>query len=155
MQLNKLLEDIIFKEVYKEVKVECKLPYYPFELIKNIEEELKTDEEFRERYKEELSRLLQKQGYENLEVLDIDTSSNCIAVRYTAYYAGRKEYPEVHLKSLLIRYDVMGTDIRDPDVYDAIVEKARQDLGETNKEERLNYFASLFKCAIDTDLIIE
>jgi hypothetical protein len=155
MQLNKILDEIIFREVYKEVKVECELPYYPFELIKGIEEKIEIDEDFRKEYKEELSKQLQKQGYENLEVLEIDTSSNCLAVRYTAYYAGRKEYPEIHLKSLLIRYDVMGTDIRNPDVYDEIVEKARQDLGERNKEERLNYFASLFKGAIDTDLVIE
>ena len=37
-------------------------------------------------------------------------------------------------KSLLIPYEGMGKDIRDPDVFDEIVEKARQDLGEKNKK---------------------
>jgi len=154
MQLNKILDAIISKEVYKEVKVECKLPYHPFELVNDIVEKIKTDTDFRKEYKEELSKQLQKQGYENLEVIDIDSSSNCLAVRYTAYYTGRKEHPEIHLKTLLICYEWMGNDIQDPDVFDEIVEKARQDLGEKNKndhEERLNHFATLFKEAIAKD----
>jgi hypothetical protein len=152
MQLNKILDDIIFRAVYKEVKVECELPYYPFELIEEIEEKIKTDEDFRGRYKDKLSEQLQKQGYEKLEVIDIDTSSNCLNVRYTAYYSGRREYPEIHLKALLILYEGMGNDIHNPDVFDEIVERARADLGENGKVERLNHFATLFKGAIDTDL---
>jgi hypothetical protein len=153
MQLNKILDEVIFKEVYKEVKVKCKLHYHPSELIKDIVEKIKTDNDFRKKYKEELSEQLRKLGHENLEVIDIDPSSNCLVVRYTAYYIGRKEYPEIHLKTLLIFYEEMGKDIRDPDVFDEIVEKARQDLGEKNKkdkEERLDLFATLFKRAIDS-----
>jgi len=152
MQLNEMLDAIISKEVYKEVKVECKLPYHPFELVKDIVEKIKTDKDFGKGYKEELSKQLQKQGYEDLEVIDIDTCSNCLVVRYTAYYTGRKEHPEIHLKTLLSLYEGQGKDIHDPDVFDEIVEKARQDLGEKIKnhnEERLNHFATLFKEAID------
>ena len=36
MQLDKILDVIISKDVYKEVKVECKLPYHPLELVRNI-----------------------------------------------------------------------------------------------------------------------
>ena len=152
MQLNKLLDDIIFRTVYEEVKVECELPYCSFELIEEIEERIKNDEDFSGRYKEELGRQLQKQGYEELEVIDIDTSSNCLKVRYTACYSGRKEYPEVHLKSLLTFHEEMGKDIYNPDVFDEIVERAREDLGENGKVERLNHFATLFKAAMDTNL---
>jgi hypothetical protein len=152
MQLNELLDGVIFEEVYEEVKVECKLHYRPSELPKEIVEKIKTDKEFRKRYKEILSEVLQKLGHENLEVITIDPSSNCLEVRYTAYYLGCRQFPEVHLKTLLVFYDEMGVDIRDPDVFDKIVEKARRDLGEKNKkdkEERLNHFATLFKRAID------
>ena len=151
MQLDKILDAIISKEAYKEVKVECKLPYHPFELVRNIVEKIKTDKDFGKGYKEELSKQLQKQGYEHLEVIDIDSYSNCLVVRYTAYYTGRKEHPEIHLKTLLSFYEGQGNDIHDPDVFDEIVEKARQDLGEEIKnhnEERLNHFATLFKEAI-------
>ncbi len=41
MQLDKILDVIISKEAYKEVKVECKLPYHPFELVRNIVEKNK------------------------------------------------------------------------------------------------------------------
>ncbi|MEA1956930.1 MAG: hypothetical protein U9N01_01030 [Euryarchaeota archaeon] len=158
MQLDKILDVIISKEAYKEVKVECKLPYYPFELVKDIVEKINlTDNDFGKEYKEELSKQLQKQGYEHSEVIDIDSCSNCLVVRYTAYYTGRKEHPEIHLKTLLSLYEGQGNDIHDPDVFDEIVEKARQDLGERIKnhnEERLNHFATLFKEAIDKDLVI-
>ncbi len=157
MQLNEMLDAIISKEVYKEVKVECKLPYHPFELVKDIVEKIKTDNGFGKGYKDELSKQLQKQGYENLEVIGIDSCSNCLVVRYTAYYTGRKEHPEIHLKTLLSLYEGQGNDIHDPDVFDEIVEKARQDLGERIKnhnEERLDHFATLFKEAIDNDLVI-
>jgi len=151
MQLDKILDAIISKEVYKEVKVECRLPYYPFELVEDIVEKIKTDEDFGKEYKEELSKQLQEQGYEHSEVIGIDSYSNCLVVRYTAYYAGRKEHPEVHLKTLLSLYERQGRDIHDPDVFDEIVEKARRDLGERIKnhnEERLDRFAALFKEAI-------
>nr|AAU84254.1 hypothetical protein GZ9C4_10 [uncultured archaeon GZfos9C4] len=157
MQLNEMLDAIISKEVYKEVKVECKLPYHPFELVKDIVEKIKTDNGFGKGYKDELSKQLQKQGYENLEVIGIDSCSNCLVVRYTAYYTGRKEHPEIHLKTLLSLYEGQGNDIHDPDVFDEIVEKARQNLGEKIKnhnEERLDHFATLFKEAIDNDLVI-
>ena len=42
MQLDKILDVIVSKEVYKEVKVECKLPYHPFELVRNTVEKIKT-----------------------------------------------------------------------------------------------------------------
>ncbi len=152
MQLNELLDEIITREAYKGVKVECKLPYDLSELTEDILEKLKTDKDFRKKYKEKLSKRLQNKGYENLEVIDIVPSSNCLVVRYTAFYIGSREYPEIHLKTLLIFYEGMGDDISDPDVFDEIVEQARQDLGEKIKkdmEERLYHFATLFKRAID------
>ena len=154
MQLNELLDEVIFKEVYEEVKVECKLHYRPSELPKEIVEKIKTDKEFRQRYKEKLSEVLQKLGHENLEVINIDPSSNCLEVRYTAYYMGCRQFPEIHLKTLLVYYDAMGVDIRDPEVFDKIVVEARRDLGEKRrkeKEERLNHFSTLFKMAIDQE----
>ncbi len=156
MQLNEILNEVIIREVYKGVKIECKLPYDLSELTADIVEKIKTDKDFRQKYKEELGERLQKKGYENLEVIDIYPSSNYLVVRYTAYYVGRREYPEIHLKTLLIFYEGMGKDIRDPDVFDEVVEKARQDLGEIKKdiEERLYHFATLFKRAIDKELVI-
>ncbi|RJS73028.1 hypothetical protein CW713_12225 [Methanophagales archaeon] len=156
MELNEILDEIIINEVYKGVKIVSKLFYDMSELTEDTIEKIKTDKDFRMRYKEELSKQLQKQGYEDLEVIDIDPSSNCLVVRYTAYYAGRREYPEIHLKTLLIFYKGMGKDIRDPDVFDEVVEKARQDLGEIEKdiEERFYHFATLFKRAIDKELVI-
>ena len=59
MQLNKLLDKVIFKEVYKEVKIKCKLQYHPSELIKDIVEKVKADNDFRKEYKEELSVIAQ------------------------------------------------------------------------------------------------
>ncbi|MDI6885472.1 MAG: hypothetical protein QMD22_03825 [archaeon] len=154
MQLNEILDAVIFKEVYEEVKVECKLHYHPSELPKEIVEKIKTDKKFRQRYKEKLSILLQKLGHKNLEVISINPSSNSLEVRYTAYYLGCRQFPEIHLKTLLVFYDEMGVDIRDPDVFDKIVEKAKRDLGEKRrkeKEERLNHFATLFKRAIEQE----
>ncbi|MBE0516390.1 MAG: hypothetical protein IBX41_03210 [Methanophagales archaeon] len=158
MHLTELLDAVIFKEVYEEVKVERKLHYHPSELPEEIAEKIKSDKEFRQRYKEILSILLQKLGHENLEVLTIDPSSNSLEVRYTAYYLGCRQFPEIHLKTLLVFSDAIGVDIRDPDVFDTIVEKARRDLGEKNKkekEERLNHFAPLFKRAIDQESVNE
>lgn len=158
MQLNELFDAVIFKEVYEEVKVECKLHYHPSELPKEIAEKIKSDKAFRQRYKEILSILLQELGHENLEIINIDPSSNSLEVRYTAYYMGSRQFPEIHLKTLLVFYDEMGVDIRDPDVFDKIVEKARRDLGEKNKkekEERLYHFATLFKRAIDQESVNE
>jgi len=51
MQLNEMLDEIISKEVYKEVKVECKLPYHPFELVKDIVEKIRTDNVFGKEFK--------------------------------------------------------------------------------------------------------
>jgi len=73
-------------------------------------------------------------------------------VRYTGYYTGCRKYPEVHLKTILILHDAMGWDIKDPESFDQIVEKARKDLGRKNikeKEARLYRFAKLFKKAIN------
>lgn len=89
-----------------------------------------------------------------MEVIEIDPSSNCLEIRYTAYYIGSKQYPEVHLKTLLIYYDNRGADIRDPDVFDKIVEEARRGLGDKYrncKKKRLNHFATLFKEALDQE----
>jgi hypothetical protein len=80
MQLNEMLDAIISKEAYKEVKVECTLPYHPFELVRNIVEKIKTDKDFGKEYKEELSKQLQKQGYEHSEIIGIDSYSNCLVV---------------------------------------------------------------------------
>ncbi len=81
MQLDKIVGAIISKEAYKEVKVECKLPYHLFELVRNIVEKINlTDKDFGKEYKEELSKQLQKQGYEHLEVIGIDSCSNCLVV---------------------------------------------------------------------------
>jgi hypothetical protein len=41
MQLNELLDEIITREVYKGVKVECKLPYDLSELTADIIEKIK------------------------------------------------------------------------------------------------------------------
>ncbi len=132
MNLNETLDEIIEKEVYKGVKVEAKLPYDRSELT------------------EEIVERLHKKGYKDLEVIDIDPSSNCVVVRYTGYFVGCKQYPEIHLKTLLILHEEMGADIRDPDIFDEIVEEAKQDLRGKNKkemEERLYHFAALFKDA--------
>ena len=152
MQLRELLDEVISKEVYKGVKIQCKIPYDLSVLPKDILEKIKTDENFRAEYKEKLAEQLQKLCYEDLEVIEIDQASNCLEIRYTAYYMGSKEYPEVHLKRLLIYYDNRGVDVRDPAVFEKIVEEAKRDLGEKYrhcKEKRLRHFATLFKEAID------
>ncbi|RZN39568.1 MAG: hypothetical protein EFT35_03770 [Methanophagales archaeon ANME-1-THS] len=154
MELNKLLDEIIFKEVYTAVEVECKLHYHPSELPNDLADRLKADAEFRQRYKKEVSDQLRRMGHENLEILEIDPASNCVEVRYTAYYRGCREYPEIHLKTLLVLYDEMGIDISDPAIFDTIVDEARRALGEKNKkgkEERLTRFATLFKRALDRE----
>jgi hypothetical protein len=151
MAFNDIFEEIINKEVYKGVKVEAKLPYARGGLPVDDIAKRKTDKDFGKVYKEELSKELQKEGYEDLEVLEVDPPSNTITVRYTAYHTGRKQFPEVHLKTLLTIHDERGVDIRAPDVFDEIVELARRDLGGRNKKEkekRLYHFAALFKEAI-------
>lgn len=150
MQLNELLDKIISREVYEEVKVEREIQLYLSELPKDIINKIKKEKDL-ENCKEKLNKLFQNRGYENFEVLDIDPSSNTLRFKYTAYYTGSKHFPEIHLKTLLIVYDGMGRDLRDPDVFDEIVEKARCHLGKKNrkeKEERLYHFASLFKQAL-------
>ncbi len=127
MQLKKLLDEIIAKEVYKEVKVKRKLHYHSSEIPKDIVTKIKTDKDFLRLYKGELNKFLQKLGYENAEIIDIDPLSNSLLVSYTAHYSGCREFPEIHLKTLLIFYDEMGVDVSDPAVFDEIVEKARRD----------------------------
>jgi hypothetical protein len=154
MQLGELLDEVILKEVYKGVKIQCKIPFDLSVLPKDVLEKIKTDENFREEYKGKLAEQLRKLCYEDLEVIEIDQASNCLEIRYTAYYMGSKEYPEVHLKRLLMYYDSRGVDVRDPAVFDKIVEEAKRDLGEKYrncKEKRLKNFATLFKEAIDRE----
>jgi hypothetical protein len=152
MSLNEILDDIISKEVYKAEKVEAELYYAFFKLPKDTIAKIESDKQFRERYKEKIGDEFQKQGYDDLEVLEINPSSNSIKVRYTGYYSGTKQYPEIHLKTLLVFYEERGADIRAPAVFDKIVEMARWDLDEKDKkkekEERLYHFATLFKEAI-------
>lgn len=154
MQLRGLLDKVISKEVYKGVKMQCKIPYDFSVLPKDVLEKIRTDTNFREEYKEKIAKQLQKLCYEDLEVIEIDPASNCLEIRYTAYHTGSKQYPEVHLKTLLMYYDNRGMDIRDPDVFAKIVEEARRDLGEKYrncKEKRLKHFATLFKNALDQE----
>lgn len=152
MPLNDLLDKIIFEEVYKGVKLKCRIFFDFSALPDEIVEKVKTDEDFKIEYKKELSKQLQKFCYVDLEVVDIDPASNCLEIEYTAYYTGSKQYPEVHLKTHLVASAESGMDIRDPEVFNELVERARQDLGEKYrdcKEKRLYYFAKLFKRAID------
>jgi hypothetical protein len=154
MTLNELLDAVIFNEVYTAVKEVRKLNYQPSELPAAIVEQLEMDSEFRKRYQAKLNRLLKRLGHEHLEILAIDPASHSLTVRYTAYYTGSRQFPEIHLKTLLVLYDALGMDIRDPAIFREIVEKARCDLGEKNREEkdeRLNRFAALFKWALDED----
>ena len=152
MPLNEILDDIISKEVYKAEKVEAELYYAFYKLPKDTIAKIESDKEFREKYKEKIGDEFQKQGYyDDLEVLELNPSSNTIKVRYTGYYSGTKQYPEIHLKTLLVFYEEKGADIRAPEVFDEIVEMARLDLDEKDKkekEERLYHFATLFKEAI-------
>jgi hypothetical protein len=151
MQLGELLDDVIFKEVYKGVKIQCKIPYDLSTLPKDMVEKIKTDENFREECKDKLAKKLQKSCPRDLEVIGIDPASDCLEIRYTAYYVGSKQHPEVHLKRLLLHYDNRGVDIHDPAVFDEIVEEAKQGLGEKYRncrEKRLMHFATLFKEAL-------
>ena len=152
MSLNEILDDIISKEVYKAEKVEGELYYAFSKLPKDTIANIESDKVFRERYKEKICDEFQKHGYDDLEVLELNPSSNTIKVRYTGYYSGTKQYPEIHLKTLLVFYEERGNDIRAPAVFDEIVEMARLDLDEKDKkklrEERLYHFATLFKAAI-------
>ena len=50
MPLNEILEKIISKEVYKGVKIRCKIHYDLSELPKEIVEKIKTDKDFKKRY---------------------------------------------------------------------------------------------------------
>ncbi len=135
MSLNEILDDIISKEVYKAEKVEAELYYAFSKLPKDTIAKMESDKEFREKYKEKIGDEFQKQGYNDLEVLELNPSSNTIKVRYTGYYSGTKQYPEIHLKTLLVFYEEMGDDIRAPEVFDEIVELARLDLDEKDKKK--------------------
>ncbi len=151
MQLDELLDSVISKEVYKAVKIGYKLRYEPSQLPAELIEKLETDTRFLKRYQQKLSELLRELGHENIEVVNIDPAHHTLEVRFIAYYAGCRQFPEIHLKTLLLYYDREGIDIRDPAVFDEIVEKSRRDLGEKSreeKEERLDRFAKLFKDAI-------
>jgi len=145
------LNEIIDREVYKEVRIEERFPFDPSKIQPEVIEKIKTNEGFVEEYKKGLSKQFQAQGYENLEIVELDFSSNCLLARYTAYYAGSRQYPEIHLKTLLILNEGSGENIYDPVVFDEIVEKTKKDLGESNRKEkegRIDYFASLFKSFI-------
>jgi hypothetical protein len=151
MQLDELLDSVISKEVYKAVKIGYRLRYEPSQLPAELIEKIETDKEFLKRYQQKLSELLQELGHENLEVVNIDPAHHILEVRFIAYYAGCRQFPEIHLKTLLLYYDREGVDIRDQAVFDEIVEKSRRDLGEKSreeKEERLDRFAKLFKDAL-------
>lgn len=155
MRLKDILDEVIIKEVYKKVPVESELAYSPAGIPDEDIERMKTDKEFKKGYLNKLSKRFRMLGYKDLKIIDIDPSSHSLVVRYTGYYTGCRRFPEVHLKTLLILHHAMGRDIRDPEVFDEIVEKARKDLGRKNikaKEERLYRFAKLFKRAIDEKL---
>ncbi|MHC1610307.1 MAG: hypothetical protein ACXQTW_01680 [Candidatus Methanospirareceae archaeon] len=152
MQLKDILDEVIMKDVYKKVPVESELVYPPSFIPDEDLERMERDERIKEKYLKKLGEEFCRWGYRDLEVLDLHPSTHSLVVRYTGYYTGSREYPEVHLKTLLILHDAMGWDIRDPRTFDQIVEKARRDLGRKNirvKEERLYHFAKLFKEAID------
>ncbi|MGC9444356.1 MAG: hypothetical protein ACP5E9_05440 [Candidatus Methanospirareceae archaeon] len=151
MQLNELLDSVIAREVYTAVKIDYRLRYEPSQLPKELIEKIETDKEFLKRYQQKLCELLQELGHEDLEVVNIDPVHHVLEVRFIGYYAGCRQFPEIHLKTLLLYYDREGVDICDQAVFDEIVEKSRQDLGEKSreeKEERLERFAKLFKDAI-------
>jgi len=152
MRLKDILDEIIIKDVYKKVPVDSELVYSPSFIPDEDVERMQTDEKFKKKYLKKLGKRFRRLGYRDLKVLDADPSTHSLVVRYTGYYTGCRKYPEVHLKTLLILHDAMGWDIRDPEAFDQIVEKARRDLGRKNikvKEERLYRFAKLFKQAID------
>jgi hypothetical protein len=155
MQLSELLDKIISDEVYKGVKIKCKIHHNFSALPKDTLEKIATDGKFSDECKEALTKHLQQKCYRDLEVIEIDPSSNSLEIEYTAYYIGSKNYPEIHLKTLLIYYDNRGMDVRDPVIFDKIVEEVRRDLGDKYrdcKEKRLNHFATLFKRALIQNL---
>lgn len=154
MQLAELLDDVIFKEVYRGVKIQCKIFYDFSALPEDMREKIKTDENFKRECRERLAQKLQKSCPQDLEVLDVDPSSNCIEIRYTAYYLGSKQHPEVHLKRLLLYYTNKGEDIRDPAIFERIVDEAKKGLSEKYRncrEKRLMHFAALFWEAIEQE----
>lgn len=156
MRLKDILDEVIIKEVYKKVPVESELAYSPAGIPDEDVERMQADKDFKKEYLNKLSKRFRMLGYKDLKVIDINPSSHSLVVRYTGYYTGCRRFSEVHLKTLLILHHAMGRDIRDPEVYDEIVEKARRDLGRKNikaKEERLYRFAKLFKRAIDENLL--
>jgi len=152
MQLRDLLDEVIIKHVYKKVPCDSELVYSPSLIPDEDVERMQKDVKFKKKYLKKLGMRFHRRGYRDLKVLDIDPSTHSLLVRYTGYYTGCRKFPEIHLKTLLILHNAMGWDIRDPDAFDRIVEKARRDLGRKNikvKEERLYRFAKLFKKAID------
>jgi hypothetical protein len=152
IRLKDILDEVIIKDVYKKVPCDSELVYTPALIPNEDVERMQKDEKFKKKYLKKLGDRFRKLGYRDLKVLDIDPSTHSLMVRYTGYYTGCRKYPEVHLKTILILHDAMGWDIKDPESFDQIVEKARKDLGRKNikeKEARLYRFAKLFKKAID------
>lgn len=152
MRLKDLLDEVIIKEVYKKVSCDSELVYTSALIPDADVERMQKDEKFKKKYLKKLGVRFRNLGYKDLKVLDIDPSTQSLIVRYTGYYTGCRQYPEVHLKTLLVLHDGMGWNIHDPEAFNRIVEKARKDLGRKNiekKEARLYHFAKLFKKAID------
>lgn len=152
MRLKDILDEVIIKEVYKKVPCDSELVYTPALIPDADLERMQKDEKFKKKYLKKVGVRFRNLGYNDLKVLDIDPSTQSLIVRYTGYYTGCRQYPEVHLKTLLVLHNEMGWDIHDHETFDRIVEKARKDLGRKNiekKEERLYHFAKLFKNAID------
>jgi hypothetical protein len=155
MHLKEILDEVIVKEVYKKIPVDSELVYSPSEIPEEDVERIQRDAKFKKKYLRKFGRRFRKLGYNDLKVVDIDPESHSLIVRYTGYYTGCRQYPEVHLKTLLILHNEMGWDIRDPEVYERIIDRTRSDLGRRNikvKEERLYRFAKLFKRAIDAKM---
>lgn len=155
MHLKEILDEVIVKEVYKKIPVDSELAYSPSELSDEDIERMQRDPNFKKKYLRKFGRRLRKLGYTDLKVIDINPETHSLIVRYTGYYTGCRQYPEVHLKTLLILHNEMGWDVRNPEVYDRIIERTRSDLGKKNiavKEERLYKFAKLFKRAIDAKM---
>jgi len=149
MLLNDLLDKVIFKEAYEPIKVRQIIPSpLPVDAVKRLED----DKDFFSRYEEKLSEMIKNLGYKDISIVSFDPSSHNIEIEYTAYYSGRRHYPEIHLKTLLIINDSRGFDIRDPDIFMDIVIEAKDDLKDPDlkeKEDRMCRFAYLFKEAID------
>ncbi len=149
---GQLLDKAIDDEVYEKVKVKDKLSYPQYDGIEEIEKKIETDSDFKEEYKKEMGKKFQAQGFHELEVYEIDTESKYLHVEYVTSYLGRREYPEIHLKTLLLSSEADGNDIYNQKVFDEVVEKAKDDLKTEKNGERVDHFASLFwKAFLESD----